>query len=64
VKYLKSVGADIHAKNNYGETPLHFASRNGHLEVVKYLKSVGADINAKNNNSWTPLHSASYNGHL
>jgi ankyrin repeat protein len=56
VKYLKSVGADIHAKNNYGETPLHFASRNGHLEVVKYLKSVGADINAKNNNSWTPLH--------
>jgi ankyrin repeat protein len=56
VKYLKSVGADIHVKDKYGLTPLHFASRNGHLEVVKYLKSVGADINAKNNNSWTPLH--------
>jgi ankyrin repeat protein len=46
VKYLKSVGADIHAKDNDGWTPLHSASWNGHLEVVKYLKSVGADIHA------------------
>ena len=44
VKYLKSVGADIHVKDKYGLTPLHFASLNGHLEVVKYLKSVGATM--------------------
>ena len=51
MKYLKSVGADINVKSNkYGNTPLHLASQNGHLEVVKYLKSVGADIHAKNNN--------------
>ena len=50
MKYLKSVGADIHAKNNNGWTPLYSASYKGHLEVVKYLKSVGADINAKTNN--------------
>ncbi len=50
MKYLKSVGADINAKNNNSWTPLHSASYNGHLEVMKYLKSVGADIHAKNNN--------------
>jgi ankyrin repeat protein len=50
VKYLKSVGADINAKTNVGNTSLHFASQYGQLEVVKYLKSVGADIHAKNNN--------------
>ncbi len=56
VKYLKSVGADIHAKSNNGNTPLHSAACYGHLEVVKYLKSVGADIHAKNNIGWTPLY--------
>ncbi len=50
MKYLKSVGADINAKTNVGNTSLHFASQYGQLEVVKYLKSVGADIHAKNNN--------------
>jgi ankyrin repeat protein len=42
VKYLKSVGADINAKDDDYWTPLYSASCNGHLEVVKYLKSVGA----------------------
>jgi len=44
VKYLKSVGADINAKDNDGWTPLHSTSYEGHLEVVKYLKSVGATM--------------------
>ncbi len=58
MKYLKSVGADINAKDNDGWTPLYSASLRGQLEVVKYLKSVGADIHAKSNDGETPLHSA------
>ena len=61
---MKSVGADIHAKDNNGWTPLHSASYKGHLEVVKYLISVGADIYAENIFGWTPLYYASYKGHL
>ena len=58
VKYLVSVGADIHADNDYS---IRIASERGHLEVIKFLVSVGADINSYNEYcvSW-----ASYNGHL
>ena len=43
-------GADANAKNNDGETPLHYAASEGHIEVVKALVvEYGADANAKNN---------------
>jgi len=29
----------------YGRTPLHWAVRNGHIEVVRHLISSGADVN-------------------
>jgi ankyrin repeat protein len=45
VKILISNGADVNAKAYY--TALHFASKNGHLEIVKILISNGADVNAK-----------------
>jgi ankyrin repeat protein len=45
-------------------TPLHTASRKGHLDCVIYLLESGADIDAKAVNDCTPLHVASQNGHL
>jgi len=45
-------------------TPLHNASRYGHLSVVEYLVNQKADINAKTNYNMTPLHYASQDGHL
>ena len=32
----------------YGDTPIHLASRNGHVKVVKKLISSGADVNVVN----------------
>jgi len=38
--------ADINAKDQVDQTPLHFAVLQGHLRVVEYLVNQKADINA------------------
>lgn len=41
-------GADLNAMDEYGNTPLICASRNGHLEVVRvFLNEGGVNVNAK-----------------
>ena len=41
------------------DQPLHFASRNGHLERVRLLLDEGASVDAKDEHKCTPLHWAS-----
>jgi ankyrin repeat protein len=65
VSRLLSVGADVNAKDRFGETPLHRASCGGHVQVVKKLLDHGADIERKDiYSSWTPLHCACLNDHV
>jgi ankyrin repeat protein len=64
VRRLVSVGADVSAKDNDGETPLHRASFEGHSQVVNELMEHGADIEAKARFGQTPLHWACYSGHV
>ena len=65
-------GIDVHARDDYGNTPLHKIARysGGHwdgskartvtfeeaLEVAKVLLGTGADIHTKNKHGGTPLH--------
>jgi ankyrin repeat protein len=64
VSRLLSVGAYVNAKNDNGDTPLHWACYWGSVQVVIELMQHGADIEATNNGGFTPLHSACYNGHV
>ena len=44
----------------YGSTPLHYASQNGHMDIIQYLiTELGCDTTMSNNNGLLPLHIAS-----
>ena len=58
VTYLLSLGADINAVSNGGDTAMHGAAFANFPKVVKLLDAKGAKIeiwNQKNKKGWTPL---------
>ncbi|MBE3043181.1 ankyrin repeat domain-containing protein [Candidatus Bathyarchaeota archaeon] len=61
---LKSFGVDAEARDGYGRTPLHHATRNGHKDVVSLLvDNFKADKEASDRFRKRPLHLAAANGH-
>jgi len=61
---VKLLLEDVNSKASDGQTPLHWASKSGHLETAQLLLEKGADVNAIDRTIRTPLHWASQNGHL
>ena len=65
VSYLIDKKAEINVKNNFGDTPLHYAMQNNNKEVVlnrsqiiQLLLDNGADLKIKNNHNKTPYDMA------
>src|ERR1022692_1624019 len=56
VELLLAKKADVNARDNDGETPLHRAL--AHQDVAHVLIAKGADVNARDNDAETPLHRA------
>ena len=61
---LLAKGAEVNAKDEDSETPLHEAASKGHLDVVKALLAKGAEVDAKNKYGKTPLLFAAWHDHL
>ena len=63
-RLLVARGADCHATNRRGATPLHYAADANHwnpaaqAQIITYLLSIGADPNAPDKTGVTPLHRA------
>jgi uncharacterized protein len=50
-----SLGADVNAANQAGDTALHSAASQGYDTVVQFLADHGAQLNVKNKRGLTPL---------
>lgn len=62
VETLLAEGADVNAKDEYGNTPLHEAATWSHDAIAKLLLKKGANVNAKAKFGATPLHKAAGHG--
>ncbi len=49
--------------DEYGRTPLHYASSEGNLERVRELIAHGSSPTAQDDDGWSPLHFAIQGGH-
>ena len=47
IRRLIHQGADVNAKDTYGDTPLMYAARHGHSRSAALLIASGADVNAR-----------------
>lgn len=63
VSFLIQKEADVHRRDNRGDTPLHFAARNGQAEVLRILRDAGAYPLEKNSHGSLPIHVAVNGGH-
>jgi ankyrin repeat protein len=54
VKMLVTLGNDINAVNDRGETALHGAAYRGANTIIQYLVDQGAKLDARSQQGWTP----------
>lgn len=57
----QSKSSHLDAQNAWGNTPLHWASLNGHLEAVKALLAAGAKTDMKNKAGHDAIYEAEIN---
>ncbi|XP_014245998.1 integrin-linked protein kinase [Cimex lectularius] len=61
--WLDDTEHDMNQGDDHGFSPLHWACKEGHTNIVELLISRGARINATNMGDDTPLHLAAAHGH-
>jgi len=62
--HLSTGKVEVDSKDEYGRTPLSWATSNGHEAIVELLLSTGkVEVDSKNKDDQTPLSEAASNGH-
>ncbi|XP_023225582.1 ankyrin repeat, SAM and basic leucine zipper domain-containing protein 1-like [Centruroides sculpturatus] len=60
---LLEKGAKVNVKDKHKMSPLHFASRGNHYQIMQKLIEYGTDINEVDYKGWTALMWASFSGY-
>ena len=55
---------DKNPKDSTGETHLHSAAENGHLDMCNLILKNTKEIGTRDGNGWTPLHYSAQNNHI
>ena len=60
---------DVSATSEDRWTPLHYAARNGHVDIItmlltEYRVDINIKVNAQANDGMTSLHQVALNGHV
>ena len=63
VQSLLAGGSDVNARDDSGNTALHYTAAFGYTEMAQILVDAGADVDAPGRIANTPLHLASQEGH-
>nr|CAG4651746.1 EOG090X04G6 [Triops cancriformis] len=61
--WLDDTEHDMNQGDDHGFSPMHWAAKEGHLNIVTMLIQRGARVNATNLGDDTPLHLAAAHGH-
>ena len=64
ITLLKYGSSNIHAKNKDGWSSIHFAAREGHIEIIRSLLKYKANIDEGDNRLYTAMSLAASNGRL
>ena len=62
-RLIRAGGANVHAINKDGESPLHLAAYGGYLNIVELLLDSKANVHATNGYQETPLFYAARRGY-
>jgi ankyrin repeat protein len=66
LRLLRQAHIDVMARNDDGNTPMHYFARSNHgslgASLLRLMQNCGADVNARNNTGETPLHAAVWRG--